>query len=183
MCFSLRKTRRFEFPVYFELTILLAIFLSHTSCATHTKLRTTNPLRIEASGKTLNNSYSQRVEKRIRDEYVHWEGTRHRMGGTGRTGADCSGFVKTVYKRLFDIALPRTTKEQVREGAPVKQHELQAGDLVFFKPPSYPRHVGIYLSKNEFVHASKSKGVIISQLDPHYWSRYYWTARRILPKH
>jgi cell wall-associated NlpC family hydrolase len=89
--------------------------------------------------------------------------------------------VKAVYANLFNIHLPRTTQIQAKQGQPISSKELQAGDLVFFKPPSYPRHVGIFLSQSEFVHASKNKGVTISKIDAHYWGRYYWTARRILP--
>jgi cell wall-associated NlpC family hydrolase len=105
------------------------------------------------------------------------------MGGTDQRGVDCSGFVKAVYKNVFRVDLPRTTKGQLRQGTSVRRYELQAGDLVFFKPPNYPRHVGIYLSNNEFVHASKTKGVTISRIDPHYWGRYYWKARRVRPNH
>jgi cell wall-associated NlpC family hydrolase len=103
------------------------------------------------------------------------------LGGTGQKGIDCSGFVRAVYRNAFNIELPRTTKAQVKEGVPVNRDQLQAGDLVFFKPPSYPRHVGIFLTGTAFVHASKRKGVIISQIDPYYWGKYYWTARRIFP--
>ncbi len=104
------------------------------------------------------------------------------MGGDDRTGIDCSGFVRAVYKNVFNIDLPRTTKMQIKKGSPVDKNELSAGDLVFFKPPTYPCHVGIFLSENDFVHASKKKGVIISQIDSHYWGKYYLTARRILEK-
>ena len=103
------------------------------------------------------------------------------MGGTDKNGVDCSGFVWAVYKNVFKLDLPRTTKAQQRQGLPINRYALKSGDLVFFRPPDYPRHVGIYLSKNEFVHASKSKGVTISQIDPRYWGKYYWTARRIDP--
>ena len=78
------------------------------------------------------------------------------------------------------IDLPRTTGAQVRQGRPIPFNELQAGDLVFFQPPTYPRHVGIYLGGSEFVHASKNKGVTLSKIDAIYWGKYYWTARRIL---
>ena len=93
-----------------------------------------------------------------------------------------SVFVKAVYKDVFNIELPRSTRLQVRAGQAVFYEDLRAGDLVFFRPPSYPRHVGIYLGGSEFVHASKNKGVTVSKIDRHYWGKYYWTARRILPK-
>jgi len=121
-----------------------------------------------------------RIEQRLRREYNRWRGIRHRLGGTGTTGIDCSGFVKAVYKDVFNIDLPRTTGAQVRRGRPIPFNELQAGDLVFFQPPTYPRHVGIYLGGSEFVHASKNIGVTLSKIDETYWGKYYWTARRIL---
>jgi cell wall-associated NlpC family hydrolase len=123
---------------------------------------------------------SSEVQKLLEAEYHRWQGTRHRLGGSSRSGIDCSGFVKTVYKNSFEMELPRTTKAQATLGRQVKKSDLQAGDLVFFKPPSYPRHVGIYLSNAEFMHASKSKGVTISRIDPYYWGKYFWTARRLL---
>jgi len=159
---------------------VLAVFLLISACATHPK----------HSGVTITGSPHPHVvrgdpddaeiEKRLREEYRLWMGTRHRLGGTGSRGIDCSGFVKVVYKDVFNIDLPRTTLSQVREGESVPFGELRAGDLVFFKPPSYPRHVGIYLGGSEFVHASKNKGVTLSKIDPYYWGKYYWTARRIL---
>ena len=45
----------------------------------------------------------------------------------------------------------------------------------------YPRHVGVYVGNGEFVHASSSKGVMLSRLDSKYWRKAYWTSRRILP--
>jgi hypothetical protein len=50
---------------------------------------------------------------------------------------------------------------------------------VFFRRGG-TRHVGIYLGDDEFIHASASRGVTISNLDEDYYRRYYWTARRIL---
>ncbi len=121
------------------------------------------------------------IEKRLRQEYRRWLGTQHRLGGSGRGGIDCSGFVSAVYKDVFNIELPRTTRSQVRQGRVIPFENLRAGDLVFFKPPSYPRHVGIYLGGSEFVHASKKNGVTVSKIDKVYWGKYYWTARRVLP--
>jgi cell wall-associated NlpC family hydrolase len=159
----------------------LAVSVLITACATPSK-----PSRVTPAGSVYSQAAKPHfndaeVEKRLRQEYNRWKGTRHRLGGTGSRGIDCSGFVKTVYKDVFKVDLPRTTKSQVRQGRPIPFKELQAGDLVFFKPPTYPRHVGIYLGGSEFVHASKNKGVTLSKIEPTYWGKYYWTARRILP--
>ena len=56
---------------------------------------------------------------------------------------------------------------------------LLPGDLVFFHPPNKIRHVGIYLGRGEFAHASTSTGVTISQMNSTYWRNAYWTARRV----
>ena len=162
--------------------VIVAILFFATSCATQTELKPVNSPRVKSSGKVRGPSDSYEIEKRIRDEYMRWKGTQHSLGGTDQSGIDCSAFVQAVCKKIFNIALPRTTKEQVKEGVYISRDELKAGDLVFFKLPTYPRHVGIFLSGNEFVHASKSKGVIISKMDPYYWGKCYWTGRRVLSR-
>jgi cell wall-associated NlpC family hydrolase len=164
MSFSSNTSGKYPIIIFFTLAIF-GIF--STSCATFKRVSTTD---------------SYEIEKRIRDEYKCWKGTRYCLYGTDSDGIDCSGFVKAVYKNVFNIDLPRTTKEQAKEGRPVKQDKLLAGDLVFFKPPKYSNHVGIFLSGKEFVHASKKKGITISQLDTYYWGKYYWTGRRILTR-
>jgi cell wall-associated NlpC family hydrolase len=102
------------------------------------------------------------------------------MGGTTRRGVDCSGFVQKLYKEIFGKLIPRSSTLQVRSGKPVAVDQLSPGDLVFFKPPYKKNHVGIYLGRQEFAHASTSKGVVISSLSDDYWQECYWTARRYL---
>ena len=152
--------------------IAVAALIFFLSCAHHKKE--------SDDGLRAANLAPDQIQKQLEEEYQRWQGTRHRMGGCSPRGVDCSGFVKAVYKNIFKMDLPRTTKAQATLGRPVKKADLHAGDLVFFKPPSYPRHVGIYLSNSEFVHASKTRGVTISRMDPYYWDKYFWTARRLL---
>ncbi len=121
------------------------------------------------------------VEQQLRKVVAHWIGTPHRMGGKDRNGIDCSGFVQRVYLDVFNIRLPRSTALQVRTGTQVGPTTLSAGDLVFFHPPDKIRHVGIYLGRGEFAHASATQGVTISSLHRSYWRDAYWTSRRILP--
>jgi cell wall-associated NlpC family hydrolase len=120
------------------------------------------------------------IEERLRAEVRTWRATPHKMGGTSRSGVDCSGFVQQVYRNLFHQSIPRTTALQVRSGQPMESAQLMPGDLVFFRPPNKIRHVGIYLGAGEFVHASTGRGVIISRLSEAYWRNCYWTARRYL---
>ena len=175
---SLPKFCRHYLLIGFSLTALaLSVFTA--SCTSSPKPRDAPP---DWSGveKQQDPFQTKIIEQRIIKEYRRWKGTRHQLGGTGREGIDCSGFVRAVYQGAFNISLPRTTSAQVLWGEPVALGDLRPGDLVFFAPPKYPRHVGIILNQSQFVHASKTKGVTISKLDDDYWLKYYWTARRIL---
>ncbi len=120
------------------------------------------------------------LELQLRAEASRWHGTPHRMGGTDLNGVDCSGLVLRIYRDLFGIQMPRTARQQSLQGIGVGRHDLEPGDLVFFRPPGKKDHVGIYLGKGEFVHTSATRGVMISRMDLNYWRKYYWKSRRIL---
>ena len=120
------------------------------------------------------------VEPRLRAEARRWDGVPHRLGGTDRRGVDCSGLTQALYADVLDLRLPRDTRRQSRVGTEVRRSHLQPGDLVFFRPSRKDRHVGVYLSNGEFVHASASSGVTVSSLDDRYWKRTWWQARRVL---
>ncbi|WP_017429874.1 C40 family peptidase [Vreelandella jeotgali] len=119
------------------------------------------------------------IREALLEEHERWSGTPYRLGGTTRRGVDCSALVQNVYDDSFEISLPRTTRGQVKKGHAIDRRQLRAGDLVFFRPPG-SRHVGIYVKDGYFLHASTSKGVIMSRLDNTYWQRYYWQSRRPL---
>ena len=174
--FSIRLSLFIRFGI-----IILALGILAISCSTDQKQLLDKNQYSQPKVKAARHPQADNIERRILDQYQRWKGMRHQLGGTGSRGIDCSGFVKAVYRDAFNINLPRTTKAQVHQGKSVARHELQPGDLVFFKPPGYPRHVGIYLNQSKFVHASKSKGVTISRIDKYLWGKYFWTARRIIP--
>ena len=119
------------------------------------------------------------VRKKLFEKYSQWKGTRYTFGGLSRKGIDCSGLVQLTYLSGLGIQLPRTTKTQVRLGKEVTPGELLAGDLIFFKTGYATRHVGIYMGNGRFFHASKSKGVTISNMENEYWSDNYWVSKRI----
>ena len=120
------------------------------------------------------------AERSIRAVEDSWHGTPYLLGSRSYDGIDCANFVSQVYEEAFGVRIPDKTLEQLDLGTPVEQGDLQAGDLVFFQPPGAARHVGVYLSEGEFAHASTSLGVMISRLEESYWTRAYWTARRLL---
>ena len=79
----------------------------------------------------------------------------------------------------FKQKLPRTTKTMMKAGKRIKKTNLHVGDLVFFHPTRKYYHVGIYMGKGIFMHASSSKGVMKSKLSLNYWIKSYVTARRV----
>lgn len=120
------------------------------------------------------------VVKKLYKQYNYWRGAPYKYGGLSRGGVDCSGFVYQSYKSVFNISLPRSTKDQVNRGKRVYINELRSGDLIFFKTGYKTRHVGIYVENGKFMHASTSQGVTISNVRSGYWRDHYWQARRLL---
>ena len=105
----------------------------------------------------------------------------YRFGGTTLWGIDCSGFVQKTFAFL-NLDLPRTAREQYKEGVTVAKSDLSPGDLVFFRTyAKYASHVGIYLGDNRFVHASsRDRKVTIDSLDEPYYTKHYLGAKRLL---
>lgn len=114
-------------------------------------------------------------------------GTPYRMGATGPTRFDCSGFTSYVYKKQ-NIQLNRTSRDQYTQGVSINKDEVRPGDLVFFGSRRSGKgvgHVGIVYSVEDdgsfkFVHASCKHGVTISRSTDEYYTRMYRGARRIL---
>ncbi|BEH71921.1 hypothetical protein GBS0709_10380 [Edwardsiella tarda] len=121
------------------------------------------------------------IKSKIMDQYASWKGVRYRLGGDSKRGIDCSAFVQRTFREQFGLELPRSTSQQEGTGRAIKRSKLRIGDLVLFRAGSTGRHVGIYLGNDQFVHASTSSGVTISNLNETYWKKRYREARRVLP--
>ena len=92
-------------------------------------------------------------------------GNPYVWGGTSLTkGADCSGFVLSVFKK-FGVKLSHHSGTQANEGTKISASELQAGDLVFYgDSKGNINHVAIYIGGGQVIHASSPKtGIKISQ--------------------
>ncbi|WP_417552971.1 NlpC/P60 family protein [Marinomonas fungiae] len=152
-------------------TLLLAITL--TACSSIPS----NTISIHSGN--LSSAEESTITQHLYRQYQDWRGTPYAYGGMSKRGVDCSGFVYLTLRDQFGAYLPRTTEKQVQTGYHIDEDELAAGDLVFFKTGSKVRHVGIYMEDGKFLHASTSRGVIISSLDNVYWKEHYWHARRI----
>ncbi|MFN8153440.1 MAG: NlpC/P60 family protein [Bacteroidia bacterium] len=114
------------------------------------------------------------------DTIASWLGTPYRFAGSCEKGIDCSGFVNVLFDRVYGKRLgARNSAEIYNSIYKLDRSELQEGDLVFFRIYRHRiSHVGLYLGNNKFVHASTSRGVIISDLDEPYYRRYFAGAGR-----
>lgn len=93
-------------------------------------------------------------------------GNSYKWGGTSLTnGADCSGFVQSVYAN-YGYSLPRTAAQQSGAGTEVSLSDIQAGDLLFYSNGGDIGHVAIYEGNGTIVHASNSRdGIKTSSYD------------------
>lgn len=85
---------------------------------------------------------------------VQFVGNPYVYGGTSLTdGADCSGFVQSVYAN-FGVSLPRTAPAQSTVGYSVPVSEIQAGDIISYGYNGTVSHSALYIGDNTIVHAS-----------------------------
>jgi cell wall-associated NlpC family hydrolase len=111
-----------------------------------------------ATGTTTTTTVSK--GQQIANYAVQFVGNPYRWGGTSLTnGADCSGFILSVYKK-FGYSLPHSSSALRSRGKAVSYSNKQAGDVV-----CYNGHVALYIGNNKIVHAANSrKGIIISNI-------------------
>lgn len=117
-------------------------------------------------------------------EYI---GTPYGYGQSNGKRFDCSGFTSFVFSH-YGYTLARSSREQYLEGNSVERGQWQVGDLVFFAGrnggQSRVGHVGIVVESNgeqfDFIHASTSRGVIVSHSTERYYASRYIGARRVL---
>jgi cell wall-associated NlpC family hydrolase len=114
----------------------------------------------------------------VMSQYDDWRGVRYRPGGSDYRGVDCSGLVQAIFRDAFEMDLPRTSIEQSKMGEAVAREEIQPGDLLYFVDRGR-KHVGVAVNENQFVHASRKKGVILSKFDK-YWTPRLLRIRRLL---
>jgi cell wall-associated NlpC family hydrolase len=121
---------------------------------------------------------ASKIANRLTSSALRFLGVPYVFGGTTTSGFDCSGFVQHVFA-LLGIGLPRTADAQYDFGRPAVGGP-KPGDLVFFDTYGGVSHVGIYLGRGEFVHASSSHGVMVSHLSDSYWAARYVGAKRLI---
>ena len=122
----------------------------------------------------------------IIDTALSYSGVRYKYGGTTRKGIDCSGLLYISFME-HDIYLPRISFYMAHEGKRIDLKEVTKGDLLFFttsKRRKRINHVGLVVDiegeEIKFIHATTSRGVIVSSLQEGYWNYAFVKATRIL---
>jgi len=159
---------------------LLIALLMITGCSTKTgKNSKTKTYKTDFSSSSHKEQVVYSDLDKLYPYHNKWHRTPYKYGGFGSNGIDCSAFVQRAFKDNFNLNIPRTTKLQANYGKKVSRASIKTSDLVFFKTGYNTRHVGVYLQHGDFIHASSSKGVIISNINDPYWKKRYWMTRRV----
>ncbi|UKJ06078.1 C40 family peptidase [Solitalea lacus] len=175
-----------------KLYVLITLF-SFSACSTRktitgpnignsttTQLNSTNYSSVK--DKYLIGYYAQELginEKELKNVNLlrfidDWIGVPYKIGGMTKAGIDCSGFTSLLYKTVYELSIPRTTSQiySIMDQKPYTA--LREGDLVFMNYDGKKNsHVGIYLKNGRFVHASTSKGVMISDFNQSWYQKAY----------
>jgi cell wall-associated NlpC family hydrolase len=119
--------------------------------------------------------------KHLFTDIKQYLGISYRFGGQTPAGFDCSGFVRYMFGKVFDMKLPRSSREMSSIGSKVARSELLPGDLVFFQTKGNRiNHVGIFLGNDTFVHSSLSKGITKDKLNEKYYDKRFAGGVRVL---
>lgn len=152
------------------------------ACSSHKRLSGTSSRPGELSHR-LSIKVNRHDDLRLFSEAADWLGTPYRYGGTTRKGVDCSGLVGNIYKKVYHRTLSRTVNGIADSDCrKISKNDLKSGDLIFFNTSKKKRginHIGLFLKQGYFIHASSTKGVIISNLRDDYYRKTYKRAGRV----
>lgn len=168
---------------------LLLTTLFFSSCKSKKIITDASKSKASSSG-SIKERYASLLnvkEKELDNEKLYrfidsWIGVPYQVGGMDKKGVDCSGFTSLLEKEIFNKDLPRTARSMAEKVKRKYEQDLEEGDLVFFDFDGQKfSHVGVYLHNNKFVHASTSKGVIISDLKDSWYYKYFTRAGSVKP--
>ena len=171
--------------MYFVNQIKLRQFLPLTTILLFISCISTQQLEYQ------NNVYHKlELKKECRDNFklyneaASWLNVPYADASCSKSGVDCSCLVCSIYKTVYNKTIERNTSVILKNNCrKILRHQLKEGDLVFFctsnKSKAYVNHVGIYLKHNKFLHASVSRGVIVSDLNENYYLKAWVCGGRV----
>jgi len=152
--------------------------VSKKKSTSQTKASTSNASEEEL--KRLLGLSSKEIKKNSLYRFIEdWYGTPYKYGGCKKSGVDCSCFTNILYEEVYHKQLIGNAADIYKSTNKISLRRAKEGDLVFFKiNVSYVSHVGVLLRNDYFVHASTSKGVMVSNLNEAYYKKYFHSAGR-----
>lgn len=169
-----------------KIVLFLLLALSFNSCKSTKNKRSVSKKRPTTQIINKSNTKLNLTIKSVVKNAEAFEGTKYKYGGTSKSGMDCSGLIFTAFKKE-EITIPRITRDMVKKGHWIDVKEVRVGDLLFFATKKNNRkvnHVGLVTHSStgnvQFIHATTSKGVIVSSLAERYWYFAFVQARRLL---
>ena len=165
-------------PKVLLVSVLLSLMTALSACGS-------SPARTEASGPARTAHVPARAHasgptlgERAASIALQQVGVPYRYGGRSPSGFDCSGLVQYSYQRAGH-SLPRTTGQLWDSTARVNRADLRPGDLIFFSINGKMQHVGMYIGRDEFVHApSSGRHVSVGSLSNSYYDRAFLRGGR-----
>lgn len=179
---------------YKKIAFLGITAISIISCGSSKKVVESNKTSSKSVARSenlreLDSNFDGKITGSVKDllkDAEKYLGAPYKFGGNTSSGFDCSGFAVKVFQEN-NFTLPRRSSDQAEVGKSIDIKTVKPGDLLFFATSGGSRvsHVGIvHTIENDgevkFIHASTSKGVIISSLNEKYWNKAYLHAQRVL---
>jgi len=171
-----------------KIALLLLLLIAFSSCKSSKRGATSKSktTKIDSRSKKSSSRTNNAQADNIVDYAFKFDGVKYKYGGTTKKGMDCSGLIVTSFNSE-NIPLPRTTGDLSVTGDWIDLKKVDKGDLLFFATSKNSRsvnHVGIVTTAREgfveFIHASTSSGVMVSNMAEKYWYFAFVQARRVL---
>lgn len=109
-----------------------------------------------------------------------WINVPYQLGGNSKAGIDCSRLSILLMNEVYHKSIAGSSADIARQTEPIAKSRLKEGDLVFFKINSDEvSHMGVYLGNGRFIHSTTQRGVVISDLQDNYYSKYFVESGRV----